>query len=257
MAANGDNRDGVLVEIGVGPAAIRRRFEALLSKQWIEIPDFSRPIPPVLGDGTEVDLFKLTLVLISNGGFDFVCESKLWDSVAEESGLGSSAGSAVKVVYCRYLSEFVDDDDMFGMFGKRLTDLERLLVDYVSDEFHPDMKIAGIEFRWKSVDDDDDDDDDDYAGLLLYADGDSGSRKRKRESLSGMLSWLAKLAKNPLDPTVGSLPKKSKWKSFSDREVWKLGLLLRKALFFRMRFGSRTARMKWQVTKTKLNDDIK
>ncbi|KAA8516069.1 hypothetical protein F0562_019248 [Nyssa sinensis] len=62
-----------------------------------------RPLPPMLGDGQSVDLFKLFLVVREKGGYDTVSKNCLWDSVAEESGLGSEVASAVKVIYMKYL----------------------------------------------------------------------------------------------------------------------------------------------------------
>ncbi|XP_058732034.1 AT-rich interactive domain-containing protein 2-like isoform X2 [Vicia villosa] len=38
------------------------------------------------------------------------------------------------------------------------------------------------------------------------------SRKRKRESLSGMITWMREIAKHPFDPAAKPLPEPSKWK---------------------------------------------
>ncbi|KAK7274390.1 hypothetical protein RIF29_15475 [Crotalaria pallida] len=323
MAGNGDNRNDVLVESGVVHASIRRRFEVLLCEVWSEIRVCSRPVPPMLGDGSDVDLYKLFMVVKGKGGFDVVCESKLWDSVAEESGLGLSVGSSVKLVYCKYLSALdawlkkvadskvsecglVDDRDKFG---KRLMELqdevEGLLMDYAENnsdgggdggrklcvkkggvrkggnrdvkmmdvklneyvfgEYRDDVMVGGgpegvhggivsgkpvmlvdvsdVENSTTGAGEKSDGDD---GGLVLDADGDSSSRKRKRECLSGMLDWVVKVAKNPCDPAVGSLPEKSKWKSFSNQEVWKQVLTLRKAVFFKKRFDSSIEELNWK-----------
>ncbi|XVF22518.1 hypothetical protein REPUB_Repub12eG0179400 [Reevesia pubescens] len=61
------------------------------------------PLPPMLGDGQSVDLFKLFLVVREKGGYDAVSESGLWDLVAKESGLGLNVASSVKLVYVKYL----------------------------------------------------------------------------------------------------------------------------------------------------------
>ncbi|XVF80098.1 hypothetical protein PTKIN_Ptkin15bG0043100 [Pterospermum kingtungense] len=61
------------------------------------------PLPPMLGNGQPVDLFKLFLVVREKGGYNAVSESGLWDLVAEESGLGLNVASSVKLVYVKYL----------------------------------------------------------------------------------------------------------------------------------------------------------
>jgi hypothetical protein len=40
------------------------------------------------------------------------------------------------------------------------------------------------------------------------------SRKRKRESLSGMVNWMRTIAKHPFDPLAQPLPEPSKWKEY-------------------------------------------
>ncbi|MED6134047.1 hypothetical protein PIB30_033873 [Stylosanthes scabra] len=79
------------------------------------------------------------------------------------------------------------------------------------------------------------DDGDDYVIVLdpSTVNKESFGRKRKRESVSEMLSWLTGIAKNPCDPAVGSMPEKSKWKSYGSEEIWKQVLLFRQATFFR------------------------
>ncbi|KAJ8900673.1 hypothetical protein K2173_025450 [Erythroxylum novogranatense] len=60
-------------------------------------------LPPMLGDGQPVDLLNLFLVVRNKGGYDAVCKNGTWDLVAEESGLGLSLASSVKLVYIKYL----------------------------------------------------------------------------------------------------------------------------------------------------------
>ncbi|CAL0315064.1 unnamed protein product [Lupinus luteus] len=155
MAGDGD---GVIVESvgGVVQASyynIRCRFEELLCRLWGEICVCSRSLPPMLGDGSNVDLYKLFMVVKGKGGYDVVCESKLWDLVAEESGLGSSVGSSVKLVYRKYLGSLdawlkkvadskatecglVDDRDKFGKQLMELQDEVKglLLFDYADNK---------------------------------------------------------------------------------------------------------------------------
>ncbi|KAJ7962414.1 AT-rich interactive domain protein [Quillaja saponaria] len=84
---------------------LRYWFHQFLSVFLKEIcaHDSFRPNPPSLGDGQCVDLYKLFMVVREKGGYDVVSKNILWDSVAEESGLGTNVGPAVKLVYVKYL----------------------------------------------------------------------------------------------------------------------------------------------------------
>ncbi|KAH1044824.1 hypothetical protein AAZX31_09G236200 [Glycine max] len=102
----------------------------------------------------------------------------------------------------------------------------------------------------KSCDNDDDDDSDDV--LILDPSGvdkEIFGRKRKRESKSEMLSWITSIAKNPCDPAVGSIPEKSKWKSYSSQEIWKQALLFREAVFLKKDFETISEQLSWQGQK--------
>ncbi|XP_047176528.1 AT-rich interactive domain-containing protein 2-like isoform X1 [Vigna umbellata] len=80
-------------------------------------------------------------------------------------------------------------------------------------------------------------------------DCDSPSRKRMRESAMDMLSWITGVAKDPGDPEVGSIPEKSKWKSYSSQEVWKQVLLFREATFYRRGSEASNEQRNWQNQK--------
>ncbi|XP_016572676.1 uncharacterized protein LOC107870610 isoform X1 [Capsicum annuum] len=67
---------------------------------------FYRPLPPMLGDGKSVDLFKLYLVVRENGGYEGVCENGLWGLMAENCGFNSGNGFGLKLVYVKYLDVF-------------------------------------------------------------------------------------------------------------------------------------------------------
>lgn len=73
------------------------------------------------------------------------------------------------------------------------------------------------------------------------------SNKRKRECLSGLLNWMTMVAKNTCDPDVGSLPDKSKWKSYGNSETWKQVLLAREAMFLKKNVDSGAEQHNWQV----------
>ena len=74
-----------------------------IKKKEICGSDCFRHLPPMLGDGKSVDLFKLYVKVRERGGYESVLKSGLWDSVAKEWGLTSDVGSAVKLVYLKYL----------------------------------------------------------------------------------------------------------------------------------------------------------
>ena len=323
----------------------------------------------MLGDGRRVDLYKLFMVVRGKGGYDAVCDSKLWDLVAEESGLDLSVGSSVKLVYSKYLSALdtwlkkvgggadskvpaecglVDDR---AKFGRRLMELHDemvagLLEDYTnenneagggggSEEFkselddgrevsggngvegvsleasgdegvqnggHRDMEMMKCTVNESILDESilgefcgaDDAMDvldgkfceggdamevveefgrgkvpaevgNGMPGLLggakKFNDGDGGvlvldrsggdkegsSRKRKRDSMSDLLTWVTGVALNPCDPEVGSIPEKLKWKAYGPEVVWKQVLLLREAAFLKRSFESSSEQQYWQV----------
>ncbi|XP_057981466.1 AT-rich interactive domain-containing protein 1 [Malania oleifera] len=90
------------------PVKLRYLFSKLVSsflKKICARDSFQSQIP-MLGDGQCMDLFKLFLIVKEKGGYDTVSKNGLWDTVAEEYGLGSGVSSAVKVVYVKYLTTF-------------------------------------------------------------------------------------------------------------------------------------------------------
>ncbi|KAK7382074.1 hypothetical protein VNO80_00760 [Phaseolus coccineus] len=346
------------------------RFERLFAEFFSEICVFNCVLhySPMLADGQDVDLYRLFLVVRGKGGYDAVCNGKLWDSVGEESGMGVSVGSSVELLYSRYLSaldswmkkiaeskvspEFgvVDNRDKFG---RRLMELqaevEGLLSGCAEDRVvvagEDDHNLDGREFcgangvkgngdeggEHRECSDSelpDHDmneavlgnsgkgndamggqggfdggkmseelavdvldgannsgaglvsggtkgDDSDDKGLVLDASGgssdgdssghkrkregsvldsssddsDSPSRKRMREPAMDMLSWVTAVAKNPSDPEVGSIPEKSKWKSYSSQEVWKQVLFFREAVFYRRGPEPSNEQRNWQNQK--------
>ncbi|KAJ1403521.1 SANT/Myb domain [Sesbania bispinosa] len=351
------------VVVGVQYDEVRCRFEVFLAEFLREICPTSRscfrPFPPMLGDGQRVDLFKLFTVVKGKGGYDAVCNGKLWDLVGEESGLGVSVGSSVKLVYSKYLSVLdawvkkvadskvpfecglVDDrvkfarrlmelqaevkgllsdraadavaekelkgesdddyrgvrklcgtnevkglnlesngdqkvqnggcsdsdmpdremmnesvlgnlcegNDAMGVMeefdGGKISAEESVVVD-VSDAMNSSRSTTGLSIEGKNGGDDN-------TGVLVLdssgGDGGSSGYKRKRESVFDLLSWVTRVAKNPCDPAVGSMPEKSKWKSYSNQELWKQVLLFREAVFFKKHFESSSEQHNWQSQK--------
>ncbi|XP_022733079.1 AT-rich interactive domain-containing protein 2-like isoform X2 [Durio zibethinus] len=313
------------------------------------------PLPPMLGDGQPVDLFKLFFVVKEKGGCDAVSESGLWDLVAKESGLGSNVASSVKLVYVKYLvsverwlerivqsedsksesnysghmmelgeelkgfllaskkkvleysqvEESVvagseggekcvkDEESMHIDLTKRILDykeVERLRNDddlnsvvvdsdgdkkfiYVDENEDTPSDLAKsvvnaldveqmcnedevksaimedcVECKTCTFSDIDDDDDDDDVAILDSNDIKEtfSSHKRKRDSTWGILNWVKEIAKDPCDPAVGSLPERSKWKSYGSEEVWKQVLLFREAAFHGKDDHSSADQSNWQ-----------
>ncbi|KAL0379499.1 UNVERIFIED_CONTAM: AT-rich interactive domain-containing protein 1 [Sesamum angustifolium] len=62
-----------------------------------------RPLPPLIGEGEEVDLFKLHVVVRESGGYRGVSENGLWSLVAKDCGFDLRTGAALKLVYVKYL----------------------------------------------------------------------------------------------------------------------------------------------------------
>ncbi|WCJ26314.1 ARID/BRIGHT DNA-binding domain ELM2 domain protein [Euphorbia peplus] len=59
------------------------------------------------------------------------------------------------------------------------------------------------------------------------------SRKRKRESISGMLNWVIQIAKCPEHVQVGEVPPFSKWKDQQGDELWAQAIKAKDALLLR------------------------
>ncbi|KAA8520653.1 hypothetical protein F0562_014909 [Nyssa sinensis] len=75
------------------------------------------------------------------------------------------------------------------------------------------------------------------------------NRKRKRACHSGMLHWVIEVAKNPCDPEIGSLPERSRWRSYGSEELWKQVLLAREAMFLQRNVDSSAEQAIWQKQK--------
>ncbi|KAK6285687.1 hypothetical protein POUND7_011866 [Theobroma cacao] len=308
------------------------------------------PLPPMLGDGQPVDLFKLFLVVREKGGYNAVSESGLWDLVAEESGLGLNVASSVKLVYVKYLvslerwleriiesEDSKSESDYSGHLMELGAELKGFLlaskkkvVEYSQVEesvvagsdggekcvkneesMHIDLtkRVLNYEGVGKLQNDDDsksvvvdsdgdkkcmdgdeceespsdlaksavnssdvekicnedevksaimedfvdckkctDSDDDDNVVILDSNDTKEkfSSHKRKRESMRGMLNWITEIAKDPCDPVIGSLPERSKWKSYGNEELWKQVLLFREAAFHKKDDHSGVDQSSWQ-----------
>ncbi|KAI5328969.1 hypothetical protein L3X38_028366 [Prunus dulcis] len=93
----------------------------------------------------------------------------------------------------------------------------------------------------------DDDDEkvcnDDQNGVLISLDSlnkKENDRKRKRESLSGMLNWVVQIAKQPNDPSIGVIPGPTNWREHKGDECWFQVIRAREALLLRRNVDSKT-----------------
>lgn len=72
-------------------------------------------------------------------------------------------------------------------------------------------------------------------------------RKRKRECYLSMLNWIGKVAKDPCNPEIGSLPERHKWKYYDSEQLWKQILLVREAMLLKRNIGTSSQQSIWQV----------
>ncbi|KAK9277608.1 hypothetical protein L1049_007154 [Liquidambar formosana] len=256
---------------------LRCLFDQVLSVFLKEIASKGsvRPIPAMLGDGRCLDLFKLFWVVRERGGYEWVSKNRLWALVAEELGLDVGVKSCIKLVYRKYLDEldewlrklFRDESLGIGQSGRGgnlgFSEFRGLLLDGQDQRKNNDMlllkncKYVDLDVEKsdttsvykmhdgaeKSSNDDDekfydDDDNDDVVLQASVANKDFSSRKRKRESLSGMLNWVIEVAKHPNDPTIGVRPEGSKCKEHESKEFWDQALLAREVLLLQRHIDS-------------------
>lgn len=78
-------------------------------------------------------------------------------------------------------------------------------------------------------------------------DKDPVSRKRKRECHLDMLNWIRKVAQDPCNPAIGSLPERHKWKYYGSELQWKQILLAREAMLLKKNVDARSQQSVWQV----------
>ncbi|KAJ7944944.1 AT-rich interactive domain-containing protein [Quillaja saponaria] len=64
-----------------------------------------RPLPVMLGDGQQLDLYKLFCSVKERGGYSLVSENGLWATVVEELGLDVEFLASVKLIFDKYLNE--------------------------------------------------------------------------------------------------------------------------------------------------------
>lgn len=231
---------------------------------------FIRPMPVMLGnDGESPDLLKLFLVVKEIGGYELVSEKGLWAFVVKELGLDLNVSASVKLIYAKYLHElekwlrksFGDrnregapaaGDGEFGFLsleqqeefrGLFTNGVDRkgvvntvALLEFINNgkrigkDIKNESKVSDTNSRCRMRYSDDDEKDD-----LLVLDSvvyrkEYGYRKRKRESLSGMLNWIFQVARCHDDPSVAAILEPSKWKDHGGNEFWIQAIRAREAL---------------------------
>ncbi|KAL8114150.1 AT-rich interactive domain-containing protein 1-like [Apium graveolens] len=286
-----------------------------------------RPLPPMLGDGQSVDLYKLYLLVRKYGGYEAVSRNGLWDFVVKEFGLSSGFGTSLKLIYAKYLvsidiwmqrtlkskekelkgkerdSEVVQSVYMMDLesetreFSSENTfdkekDGRKVQVDLEEkskSNFTSGEKLAerGKDLSFMDLDAGKDNGGDMLFESGVVSEGDSSRNhcqndevrcfeqlngndgkivdddscdidfrsrdkdgacngKRKRECVSESLNWVKKVAKDPCNKAVGSLPEKSKWKYFGDEQPWKHVMLVRQAMVVERKGNSSIQQSIWQ-----------
>ncbi|KAL4562684.1 hypothetical protein LXL04_026714 [Taraxacum kok-saghyz] len=80
-------------------------------------------------------------------------------------------------------------------------------------------------------------------------------RKRKKESCLPLLDWVKKVAMDPCDPAIGSLPERSKWKAYGNEHLWKQVLMAKEAMCLKVNDDSNAKQSIWQK-KQKMHPDM-
>lgn len=240
---------------------LRDLFDQFLSRflKEISLSDSMRPLPAMVGDGKCIDLFKLFWVVREKGGYDFVSKCAQWGLVAAEIGLGSIFASSVKLCYFKYLDALDRWIRCFqkekGRRGRRgigncgrnvlPVGLKTQFKEFLStksghnrdegyeldtgqseNQVHNTSEGIGLT-KFPSVDKCVVDDDEKNGKK-----GEVYSRKRKRETLLGMVTWLTDLAKNTSDAAIVKLGEAYKQKGYGNKEYFHLVLVTRNALCY-------------------------
>ncbi|XVE57918.1 hypothetical protein DITRI_Ditri04bG0128200 [Diplodiscus trichospermus] len=243
-----------------GKDRLRCLFDLVLSGYVEEIASkgFVRPMPAILGnDGQSPDLLKLFLVVREIGGYEFVSKKGLWAFVVKELELDLDVSASVKLVYAKYLHELENwlrkssgeenwggaggsnfgflsleqEEEFRGLFTNgvdqkvvvnRVALLEYIKNDkFIGKDGENGSKISDANSRYGN-------------DLLVHgppvARKEFNTRKRKRDSLPGMLNWVLQVAKCPDDPSVAAILEPSKWKTHEGNEFWIQAIRAREAL---------------------------
>ncbi|KAM2227682.1 hypothetical protein ACFXTI_014461 [Malus domestica] len=260
----GSVKDGVDSDEGDQKGRLRCIFHQVLAVFLKEVGDRDgvvRPVPAVIDDRQPVDLFKLFCVVKDRGGYDLVSNNSLWSFVAVELGVDPEVMCSVKLIYFKYLNElekwFTEicgtrslgngESGCKGNLHPLSLELERefrgLLSGWPEQKGKSDGEVH-LESGECNGDDDEkvcNDDQNDVMISLSSLNKNENDRKRKRESLVGMLNWVGQIAKQPNDPSIGAIPEPTKWKEHrSDDECWVQAISAKEALLIRRNVNSKT-----------------
>ncbi|KAG1354877.1 AT-rich interactive domain-containing protein 2 [Cocos nucifera] len=222
-------RDLDVPAIELGREKLGSLFEQMLSVLFKEIYQRweIRPLPPMLGDGRVVDLFKLYLVVREKGGYSSVTESHQWEAVSEVIELDSGVAPLLKLIYIKYfdaLDQWLWVVSEENSVKKSKAKVGCLLYDVpiqkVEEPSLPPSKKdqfltpgRGKECRELLLANSECDNGGMVVEEMATENGGFSHLKRKRETVVGMLNWLKNLAQNPADPLIGKLFSKDGAKS--------------------------------------------
>ncbi|XP_047306701.1 AT-rich interactive domain-containing protein 2-like [Impatiens glandulifera] len=191
--------------------------------------DFPRPLPVMLGDGRQLDLFALFWSVRKLGGYYIVSKNTLWDFVAEECGLHGRTRAFVKLIHVKYLREF--DRSLKGDFTKKELVNEELnsLLKELEFDLHCFMTNEGkdpIKKKKTHTEELEENGDAEEVKEIVL----NEISRKKGGGLSGMLNWLLMVAKMPNDSSIGRIPPPSNWKDCKNEELWFQALSAKEAL---------------------------
>ncbi|KAG7620092.1 ELM2 domain [Arabidopsis suecica] len=234
---------------------LRRLFDQALLV-FLEEEGSIKPLPAVIGDGKNVDLFKLFVLVREREGFDTVSRKRLWEVVAEKLGFDCSLVPSLILIYLKYLnrmekwaveeSRIVNwdnkDSEKKGCYGGMLHELGNGFKSLL-DNGKCQKRNRAVAFSCNHMEEScsefdrsrkrfrESDDDDKGVGLssvvireesvvCAVEEGLSDFSLEKRDDLPGMLKWLALVATSPHDPAIGVIPHSSKWKQYNGNKCW-------------------------------------
>ncbi|XP_039052079.1 AT-rich interactive domain-containing protein 2 isoform X2 [Hibiscus syriacus] len=261
-----DNVGKDLEQFGDNKDRLRCLFDLVLSGYLKEVTwkGLFRPMPAMLGnDGQSLDLLKLFLVVREIGGYELVSNEGLWAFVVKELGLGFQVLASVKLIYAKYLYELEkwlrsnledrkEDNACGGNFGFLTLEQEKdfrglfanrigrqgvvnkvALIEYrkhkkfIGKDSKNGVGVSDTNSRFRLQD---------RVGKVYGDDAENecrkefSTRKRKRKSLSEMLSWVMLVAKCHDDPSVREILEPSKWINHKGDEFWIQAIRAREAL---------------------------
>nr|GEZ38126.1 AT-rich interactive domain-containing protein 1-like isoform X2 [Tanacetum cinerariifolium] len=212
----------------------------------------------MLGDGKAIGLLKLYLCVREKGGYECVTRDESWDLVAKEIGCDLDACASLKVVYLKYLglleeyfSKIVKDKSSGGeSIGLSSFDSSKFFSDAQMKNYQEFVDTVGLKDLQSCVGSIDRLDAKDDAvvesNVGITEEEIELSRKRKRERYLPLLDWVKRVAKDPCDLAIGSLPERSKWKGYGSEYVWKQVLSAREARVVKTSFDPK-AKHAWQM----------